>query len=61
MVGYTDRSFGANGYYTNAFPDQWESTQMAFAGLSHALNLREDFTKVIKKVSRIAKISILIK
>jgi len=47
MVGYTDRSFGANGYYTNAFPDQWESTQMAFAGISHALNLNR-FTFLTK-------------
>ncbi len=35
LLGYSDRSFGANGYYTPSFPDQWESTQMAIAGLSH--------------------------
>lgn len=35
ILGYTDRAFGANGYYSNAFPDQWESTQMAIAGISH--------------------------
>ncbi|MBM3165382.1 MAG: TonB-dependent receptor [Bacteroidetes bacterium] len=35
LLGYSDRAFGANGYYTPSFPDQWESTQMAIAGLSH--------------------------
>jgi vitamin B12 transporter len=35
LLGYSDRSFGANGYYTPSFPDQWESTQMVIAGLSH--------------------------
>ncbi|MCH7399595.1 TonB-dependent receptor [Belliella sp. DSM 107340] len=35
MVGYTDRSFGANGFYTNSFPDQWESIQTFIASLSH--------------------------
>lgn len=40
IVGYADRAFGANGYYTSAFPDQWESTQMAIAGMSHQFNSR---------------------
>lgn len=35
MVGYSDKSFGANGFYTSWFPEQWESTQMAFSGLSY--------------------------
>ena len=39
LLGYTDRAFGANGYYSNAFPDQWESTQMAMAGISHQVSL----------------------
>ena len=39
IAGYTDRAFGANGYYTNFFPDQWESTQMAITGVSHQLKL----------------------
>ena len=39
IVGYTDRAFGANGYYTNFFPDQWESTQMAITGVSHQLKM----------------------
>ncbi len=47
IVGYTDRAFGANGYYTSAFPDQWESTQMAIAGVSHSLNLNR-FTFLTK-------------
>jgi len=39
IAGYTDRTFGANGYYTNFFPDQWESTQMAITGISHQLKM----------------------
>jgi iron complex outermembrane receptor protein len=39
IAGYTDRAFGANGYYTKFFPDQWESTQMAITGVSHQLKM----------------------
>ena len=39
MVSYTDRTFGANGFYTSAFPDQWESVQTSLASLSHTLSL----------------------
>ncbi len=39
MVAYTDRTFGANGFYTSAFPDQWESIQTTLASLSHTLSL----------------------
>lgn len=35
MIAYTDRSFGANGFYTSAFPDQWESIQTTVGALSH--------------------------
>lgn len=35
MLAYTDRTFGANGFYTSAFPDQWESIQTSLASLSH--------------------------
>ena len=35
MGAYTDRNFGANGFYTNKFPDQWERTTMAMAGVKH--------------------------
>lgn len=35
MVAYTDRTFGANGFYTSAFPDQWESIQTSLASLAH--------------------------
>ncbi|WP_144602821.1 TonB-dependent receptor plug domain-containing protein [Algoriphagus algorifonticola] len=35
MIAYTDRSFGANGFYTSAFPDQWESLQTTLGALSH--------------------------
>ncbi len=35
MLAYSDRQFGANGFYSNKFPDQWESTQNAFAGLRY--------------------------
>lgn len=32
---YTDREFGANGFYTDRFPEQWESIQTSLAALSH--------------------------
>ncbi|MFN3802274.1 TonB-dependent receptor plug domain-containing protein [Belliella pelovolcani] len=35
MAGYTDRTFGANGFYTDRFPDQWESIQTILASISH--------------------------
>jgi vitamin B12 transporter len=35
LVGYSDRAFGANGFYTNRFPDQWESTQTLISALTH--------------------------
>ncbi len=38
IAAYTDRNFGANGFYTNKFPDQWERTTMAMAGLKHNLH-----------------------
>jgi iron complex outermembrane receptor protein len=47
LLGYSDRSFGANGYYTPLFPDQWESTQMALAGLSHQA-VMDKFTLLTK-------------
>ena len=27
VVGYTDKSFGANGFYTTKYPNQWEQTK----------------------------------
>ena len=39
MVAYTDRTFGANGFYASTFPDQWESIQTTLASLSHTLKL----------------------
>jgi vitamin B12 transporter len=35
MIAYTDRTFGANGFYTSAFPDQWESIQTSLGSLAH--------------------------
>mgnify|MGYP003675902412 FL=1 len=39
MIAYSDRSFGANGFYSSAFPDQWESVQTILASLSHTFTL----------------------
>ncbi|WP_339870344.1 TonB-dependent receptor [uncultured Algoriphagus sp.] len=39
MIAYTDRSFGANGFYSSAFPDQWESVQTTLSSLSHTFTL----------------------
>ncbi|EAZ81164.1 TonB-dependent receptor [Algoriphagus machipongonensis] len=38
MIAYTDRTFGANGFYSSSFPDQWESIQTTLSSLSHTLN-----------------------
>jgi len=35
MMGLADRQFGANGFYTDRFPDQWESIQTYLSSLSH--------------------------
>lgn len=35
MLTYTDRTFGANGFYSTSFPDQWESIQTVLTSLSH--------------------------
>jgi iron complex outermembrane receptor protein len=39
MAAYADRTFGANGFYSSSFPDQWESIQTSLASLSHSLEL----------------------
>jgi len=36
MFGFTDREFGANGFYTDRFPDQWEAIQTYLSALSHS-------------------------
>ena len=38
VVGYTKRDFGANGYYSKSFPDQWEATKTGLASLSYVFN-----------------------
>nr|MBI1231494.1 TonB-dependent receptor [Cytophagales bacterium] len=38
MVAFSDRTFGANGFYTSAFPDQWESIQTYLTSLSHTFD-----------------------
>lgn len=35
QIGYQDKDFGANSFYTPAFPDQFESIQTAFSSLSY--------------------------
>jgi vitamin B12 transporter len=35
MFGFSDRTFGANGFYTDIFPDQWESLQTYLSSVSH--------------------------
>ena len=42
-LGYTDKEFGANGFYTDRYPGQWEETETSFLGLS-ADTGGEDFT-----------------
>lgn len=37
ILSYANRDFGANGFYTSSFPDQWESIQTSLAAISHTL------------------------
>ncbi|WP_162419234.1 TonB-dependent receptor plug domain-containing protein [Cyclobacterium roseum] len=37
MIAYATRNFGANGFYSSSFPDQWESIQTTLASISHTL------------------------
>lgn len=37
ILSYANRDFGANGFYTSSFPDQWESIQTGLAAISHTL------------------------
>ena len=41
LVAFTDRNFGANGFYSNKYPDQWEHTSMAMAGIKHQVQLAD--------------------
>lgn len=34
-AGYCNRDFGANGFYSDRFPDQWEATETTIGSLSH--------------------------
>jgi len=43
MAAMTDRTFGANGFYTNAFPDQWESVQTYLTAISHSFDRNDLF------------------
>jgi vitamin B12 transporter len=38
MAAMSDRTFGANGFYTNSFPDQWESVQTFLSAISHTFD-----------------------
>lgn len=38
MLAYTNRDFGANGFYSSAFPDQWESIQTYLGAISHTFD-----------------------
>lgn len=49
MLAYSNRQFGANGFYSDKFPDQWENTQNTFAGLRYNV--------VFKKVTWVNRLS----
>ncbi|MFM7007553.1 MAG: TonB-dependent receptor plug domain-containing protein [Flavobacteriales bacterium] len=38
IAAFADRNFGANGFYSNKFPEQWEHTTMAAGGIKHNFN-----------------------
>ncbi|MCC5936356.1 MAG: TonB-dependent receptor [Lunatimonas sp.] len=35
LLAFTSRDFGANGFYSSAFPEQWESIQTYLGAISH--------------------------
>lgn len=37
ILSYANRDFGANGFYTSSFPDQYESIQTGLVAISHTL------------------------
>ncbi len=39
IAGFTDKEFGANGFYTSRFPDQWERTGTTFVNTGGEVNL----------------------
>lgn len=41
MAAFADRDFGANGFFTNSHPDQWESVQTFLYALSHTLTTQD--------------------
>lgn len=47
QIGYADRAFGANGFYSPALPEQFEENQMSFASISYKT---ESFLKINPKV-----------
>lgn len=46
-LGYADRAFGANGFYTPAYPDQFEENKMTFASLSYKTGKKIHFQSKI--------------
>ncbi|MCF8360528.1 MAG: TonB-dependent receptor [Prolixibacteraceae bacterium] len=41
QAGYSDKSFGANSFYTAKYPNQYEELQTHFASASHNLKLKQ--------------------
>jgi vitamin B12 transporter len=47
QIGFAQRSFGANSYYTPAFPDQYEDNKMIFSSLSYTTGNKIKFNPKI--------------
>jgi len=47
QLGYAKRAFGANSYYTPAYPDQYEANQMIFSSLSYSSGKKLKFNPKI--------------
>lgn len=41
LFGFNDKRFGANSFYTTAYPNQWERTQTTFFSAINEFNLKE--------------------
>lgn len=53
MLGATNKAFGANGFYTPRFPEQWEKVTTYLGGVNVDLPLASDVDLVVRGLARI--------
>lgn len=53
LLGATNKAFGANGFYTPRFPEQWEKVTTYLGGVNVDLPLASDIDLVVRGLARI--------